>query len=121
MSFCICCQAPLSGRQTKFCSNKCKQKYTNIKYQNYQSQKEKGFLRKIQLMESKGGKCEICGYDKNYAALCFHHINPNEKELPLTVRQISNHNIKKLQEEIKKCMLLCHNCHMELHHPSYNK
>lgn len=29
---------------------------------------------------SLGGKCQECGYNKNIAALEFHHINPDEKE-----------------------------------------
>lgn len=28
---------------------------------------------------SLGGKCQECGYNKNIAALEFHHINPDEK------------------------------------------
>ena len=35
---------------------------------------------KKKLVEYKGGKCEICGYDKCIAALDFHHLNPNEKD-----------------------------------------
>ena len=31
------------------------------------------------LVEYKGGKCEICGYDKCISALESHHLNPNEK------------------------------------------
>ena len=32
------------------------------------------------LVEYKGGKCEICGYNKCISALEFHHLNPNEKD-----------------------------------------
>ena len=32
---------------------------------------------------SKGGKCEICGYDKNLAALDFHHLDPNQKDFEI--------------------------------------
>ena len=121
MSFCIVCQSTLSGKQTKFCSNKCKQKHNNEIHQNYQSQKDKGLLRKIELIKSKGGECQQCGYNKNHAALCFHHLDPNEKGMPLTMRQISNNKLEKLLEEVDKCVLLCHNCHMEIHYPHYNK
>jgi hypothetical protein len=118
---CQTCQTQLSGKQSKFCSVSCKQKFNNIKHQTYEKQQEKGKYRKIQLMESLGGKCSNCGYDKNYAALCFHHLNPSVKELKLTLREISNNNFEKLKSEVEKCILLCHNCHMEEHHPQFNK
>jgi hypothetical protein len=118
---CQTCQSPLKGKQTKFCCNSCKQKFTNKKHKNYSTQQDKGKLRKIELMESKGGKCQQCGYNKNYAALCFHHLDPSVKEIKLTIREFSNNTLDKLKKEADKCILLCHNCHMELHHPQHAK
>ena len=68
------------------------------------------FLTKLK--ESRGGKCIKCGYNKCTQALEFHHIDPSKKDFT-----ISNGNFK-LQEavkEIKKCILLCSNCHREFH------
>lgn len=84
---------------------------------NYGSQKKRGLDRKIMFINQLGGKCSICGYNKNYGALTFHHLNPNEKEITLDMRRMSNNSMEKLQEEVNKCQLLCHNCHMELHYP----
>lgn len=75
--------------------------------------------RKKDLVEYKGGKCEICGYNKSIWALNFHHINPEEKEY-----QLSSGNCKSLEkdkQELDKCILVCHNCHAELHENLYNK
>jgi hypothetical protein len=116
---CQVCQTPLTGKQKKFCSIKCKLKHNNRKHQNYEKQHEKGKQRKIDLIISKGGKCEQCGYNKNYAALCFHHLDPNKKDLKLTIRELSNNTLEKIKKETDKCMLLCHNCHMEIHYPHY--
>lgn len=69
---------------------------------------------KEELVKYKGGKCEICGYDKCIDALEFHHLNPDEKEFG-----ISNGNIKslnKLKKEVDKCILVCSNCHHEIHY-----
>lgn len=88
---------------------------------NYEKQKERAISRKYELVESKGGKCEICGYDKNYAAFDFHHINPKEKSFKLDSRVISNTNIIKLKKEVEKCMLLCANCHREIHYGELDK
>ena len=69
--------------------------------------------RKINIVYVLGGKCSVCGYNKCIQALDAHHINPEEKELTLS----ENHNIAtiKILEELKKCTLLCANCHREYH------
>lgn len=88
---------------------------------NYDKQNERALKRKMELIEYKGGKCEKCGYDKNLSALEFHHINPSEKEFQIDSRHISNTSIVRLKKEINKCMLLCSNCHKEIHYPKYDK
>lgn len=59
----------------------------------------------------------MCGYNKNIAALEFHHVNPEEKEFEIDIRHFSNTSLQKLKEEVNKCILLCANCHRELHNP----
>lgn len=88
---------------------------------SYEKQTERALKRKIELIEYKGGKCEICGYDKNIGALEFHHTNPSEKSFQLDSRRLSNTTIDKLKIEVDKCMLLCANCHRETHYPNLNK
>ena len=117
---CFVCNHTLIGRQRKFCSQKCKNKYTNNKHQNYIAQQYRGQSRRIELIKAKGGKCEICGYNKNPAVLCFHHIHESTKIFQLTIRECSNNSMDKLLDEAKKCQLLCHNCHIELHYPHFN-
>ena len=73
------------------------------------------FLAKIK--ETLGGKCIRCGYDKCLKALEFHHIDPSKKDFT-----ISNDHFR-LQEaikETKKCILICSNCHKELHDNMWN-
>lgn len=77
----------------------------------------RGLKRKYEAILAHGGKCERCGYNKNIAALDFHHINPDEKEFQIDVRHFSNCNLDKLQKELDKCILLCANCHREEHNP----
>lgn len=45
--------------------------------------------------------------------MCFHHINPEEKDKGIA--QMMNQSYKNLQTELDKCVLLCNNCHMEVH------
>lgn len=84
---------------------------------SYEYQKLRGLKRKLELIKLKGGKCKKCGYNKNTAALDFHHIDPNEKEIKLDIRKLANTKMSKLIEEVSKCDLLCANCHRETHHP----
>lgn len=69
---------------------------------------------KKKLVEYKGGKCEICGYDKCISALEFHHLNPEEKEFEISNSKI--YNFDKMKKEADKCILVCSNCHREIHH-----
>lgn len=67
-------------------------------------------------IEYKGGKCSICGYDKCVAALDFHHINPEEKDKDYF--NMRGGLTDDLKTELDKCVLLCANCHREVHHLS---
>jgi len=84
---------------------------------NYSAQKIRGIKRKLELIKRRGGKCEICGYDKNLSALEFHHKNPEDKEFPLDAKHLSNRTMEKINKEFDKCILLCANCHAEIHNP----
>ena len=58
-----------------------------------------------------------CGYDKNLAALSFHHEDEVEKNHQLDMRSLSNRRMEAVMREFEKCILLCANCHMETHYP----
>lgn len=64
-------------------------------------------------IEYKGGKCQCCGYDKCVEALDFHHIDPTTKEFGIS--DGSTRSLEKTKAEADKCILLCANCHRELH------
>jgi transcription elongation factor Elf1 len=68
--------------------------------------------KKIELVEYKGGKCEVCGYNKSVNALQFHHKNPNDKDFTVSGKSLS---FEKLKKEVDKCILVCANCHAEIH------
>lgn len=113
----VCNEITLTGLQRKYCSNRCKGKsFTGNSYEN---QQKRAHMRKAKLISMSGGKCELCGYSKNTAALCFHHIDSTTKKFPLDARNCSNRRWKILLEEHKKCQLLCANCHLEVHNPSF--
>jgi hypothetical protein len=117
MAQCLNCGQELAGRQKKYCSRKCKNSYINQFLQSYQAQQRRGRDRKIELIRLKGGQCAACGYDKNFSALEFHHTDPINKTFQLDLRSLSNRKWAAVIEEANKCLLLCSNCHAEMHNP----
>lgn len=67
---------------------------------------------KEKLVAYKGGKCQICGYSKCIEALEFHHVNPNSKSFTISSKSKS---FEVLKNEVDKCILVCSNCHKEIH------
>lgn len=71
------------------------------------------YVYKRRAIAYKGGKCELCGYDKCERALTFHHRNPEEKSFSISGGHCRSW--KSFCAEVDKCDLLCMNCHMEVH------
>ncbi len=53
--------------------------------------------------------CDICGYKGNPVALHFDHADRSKKRY--AIANMITHNLKRLFEEIRKCRVLCANCH----------
>jgi len=81
-------------------------KKSAIKKEKYHKERAKA----IHNLKTNG--CAICGYDKCDDALNFHHVNPQDKKYTIGQNKVFGRNII---EEINKCILLCSNCHMEIH------
>lgn len=79
----------------------------------YEYVKNSRYNLKQRLLYVMGEKCCICGYNKCPTALEFHHKNPEEKDFTLGAN--ANISFAKANEEIKKCILVCANCHREIH------
>ncbi len=67
---------------------------------------------KRELVEYKGGKCIICGYDKCIRSLGFHHTDQTKKDFSISGKSWS---FDKLKKEVDKTILVCNNCHGEIH------
>ncbi len=86
---------------------KDKRKQKMVEYVNIARQK-----RRKELIEYKGSKCEICNYNKKSSALQFHHLNPDEKDFTIGGK---NYSWERMKKEVDKCILVCANCHCEIH------
>jgi len=67
---------------------------------------------KDEAVKYKGGSCEICSYKKCNSALEFHHLYSLEKDFNISSRM---RTLKSIKKELDKTVLLCSNCHREVH------
>lgn len=75
---------------------------------------------KVQAIIENGGKCSICDlkYDGTNAAIFdFHHTK--KKDIQLNVNAFKNYSLEKIAKELKKCVLVCSNCHRLMHSEKY--
>jgi hypothetical protein len=89
--------------------------YTNLKYKRWQ--RKARHERKQKLVDFLGGKCSICGYNRCMKALEFHHTNEDtksEKSFGISSKGMLA-PWETLVMEIEKCILVCANCHREIH------
>lgn len=89
-------------QKCKFCYQKVK---NDLKFRN------KDIISKFKI---KNG-CEKCGL-KDHRVLEFHHRNSTEKDFTISEAYYNRVGIVKIMEEIKKCAILCANCHRILHY-----
>lgn len=63
--------------------------------------------------------CTKCGYNKCRRALDYHHLDSTEKSFGIAQfvwkRGFTENNKQLMLQELDKCIVLCSNCHRELH------
>ncbi len=68
---------------------------------------------RIYLQEYKAAhKCTICGESRSYC-LVFHHRDPAAKKFDISLGR--DKAFSAILSEVKKCDVICANCHLELH------
>ncbi|MBI4992759.1 MAG: hypothetical protein HZC26_01300 [Candidatus Magasanikbacteria bacterium] len=65
-------------------------------------------------IEHKGGKCILCGYKKCAQAFDFHHLNAAQKDFGISMNGLTRSWLR-VGKELDKCVMLCANCHREVH------
>ncbi len=132
--FCIVCQQDLlvnefnnrGGKRTglqSYCKECTKKKHrdwtrNNRGRVNIYHRKRRIFKKEV-LVKQSGGKCSDCGGVFHHCVYDFHHLDPKLKNYfpAYAINQLSK---VKVQEEIKKCIMLCANCHRIRHYESNN-
>jgi hypothetical protein len=94
---------PENGKMRWVCCKKCNQEAVLRRRKQL----------KVLAVEYMGNKCWGCGYDACSQALEFHHIDPSEKEFGIGTGDTKSW--ARIKEELAKCVMVCSNCHREIH------
>jgi len=78
-----------------------KKEYLKLYNKNWVKKRRQQFMAEI-------GECYFCGTDQNIE---LHHIDPSEKES----HKIFSWSDERIQDELKKCIPLCQECHIKFH------
>lgn len=109
------------GKRHSQCKE-CRRKADNERYANDAQRREnikerhkenRQFLKDYIRHLKEESKCSICGESRWYC-LDFHHIK--DKKFTISQKIQDGTSLTTLQEEISKCIILCANCHRELHY-----
>ena len=93
---------------------KCRQCYRKTK--SVLKQKRRGFIDQYKL--EKG--CERCGIT-DVRVLEFHHKDSSQKDFAIADYYYHQFGVERLYDEIRKCNVLCANCHRILHFEARNR
>lgn len=85
-------------------------KYNHHAYKERNKKRRDLMFKRIEELKTK---CSKCGDERKYV-LDFHHIDDASKEYD--VGHMSSYTWEKVELEISKCIILCSNCHRELHY-----
>ena len=83
---------------------------------------ERGHNLKVKVVKLMGGECMDCNLKYNGENACVfqvHHKEPKKKKMDVNIRTLISYAWNKILKEIKKCVLLCANCHFIRHNKKY--
>jgi len=95
-----------------------KRKNTKDFYKRNKDKIEKISINRKQSLVNLIGGCQICGHSKPYN-MAFHHVNESTKEFEIDRRKCQ-YSWSKVKPEILKCVMVCHNCHGDIHYENLN-
>ena len=119
-AYCISCdkerkKAYLQTEKGREASRKRQEKHRQNNPESVKKATIRNRKKKQDLVDNyKSTGCCICGYNRCLQALDLHHMNPLVKEDTVS-NLIFSSGIERLEEEVKKCVVLCANCHREHH------
>ena len=127
---CIGCSRDLSLELFSFkdknrgvLQSRCKICYNEYNREYYQKGERLKQLTRVRNNQKKhagrykdwktGQSCVVCGEDSS-ECIDLHHVDPSVKEGTIS-QMINRWSWDRIQEEIKKCIIVCSNCHRKIH------
>jgi hypothetical protein len=115
----VCCKCKVNPRRNnnstycKKCHNEYQKAYYKRKPENTITWTKNRSLEIRELVKSAKNKpCVDCGKEYPYYVMDFDHIK-GDKKFNLSVAASKSTSLKRVQEEIDKCEVVCSNCHRE--------
>ena len=112
-----------SDKKSLVYQSSCKSCHKEYRKKHYENNKKKYIHKAKKYTDSvviwfkefkKTLSCEYCG-DERWWVLDFHHKDPLTKDS--SIARLMNKGSKiGILKEIEKCIVLCSNCHRDLHH-----
>lgn len=99
--------------ETDFLRTKSENHKRCVKCRSEAVQRRRDKLKQLSV-DYLGGKCSRCGYCKCIQALDFHHKDPTQKDFSIAHKGHTR-SWERVKSELDKCILLCANCHREVH------
>ena len=94
----------------------CKAHYQNNKPKYYQrNDKRYEAVRNLVINLKLESGCTKCGYNRCLTALHFHHLDSKTKDIGIALIARKGWSLERINAEIAKCILVCANCHAEIH------
>lgn len=99
--------------QCKVCHKRNNKKHYDANSMAYKHNAGESRAQVMELVRfiKEEGKCYRCG-TTGWWRLAFHHTNPADKEIEISLIR----TMPQLKAELDKCILVCHNCHADIHH-----
>lgn len=85
--------------------------FLNRDKKNKQQRAKRVYLQELSQRYKKLCGCKKCGI-KNPIVLQFDHINPEDKITTISQMISDRYNLDIFKKEIRKCQVLCANCHL---------
>jgi len=86
-----------------------------------EAKKAKYLALKLYAIGKKGYSCSVCSMHYNVRSMSFHHTEDMKESCIATIihrlrdRKVTTENIKELDDELDKSILVCENCHQKIH------
>jgi len=101
-------------KNTDKCKKKNRRSYLKHQKERIKFERARRNRHRLLMNRLKVNGCAICGYNKCTHSLDFHHVNPQDKKFQISAHQLSFKD-ERIVDELNKCILLCRNCHGEIH------